>query len=326
MERAHPGHPEVARRGAGGARRGRRRQRDEHAAKIQAALCRGAGHPRHRAQGRGRRAAAPGRCRARPRPARLVRAAQAGDGAGRPPRPPAAPAEVADLADRRSPSGSSRRASTTPTTAAIVRRRHRARIGSEELKLHARRRKRDGPPRTPRRSSRRRAKAGSSEAARPRARRASADVSAGRPAGRRRARPAVDQAGGAPSGRARRSPSAAGCGKLVQDFVGPRRRARARIDHLREHGGQPIATLVDERAGPRSGARCAPRRVALTDDEKRQLAARSRPGELGKQVILEETVDPIAPGRLRRPGRQLSSSTAVSTGSSARMRERLARG
>ena len=55
--------------------------------------------------------------------------------------------------------------------------------------------------------------------------------------------------------------------------------------------------------------------VPMTDDEKQRLSARLG-GRIGKEVVLEEVVDRLAPGRLRRPGRQPSFSTAASTGSS----------
>ena len=64
--------------------------------------------------------------------------------------------------------------------------------------------------------------------------------------------------------------------------------------------------------------------VALTDDEKRWLAARLGQA-LGKQVVLEETVDPsLLGGFVAQVGSYVLDGSL--DGQLARMRERLARG
>ena len=88
------------------------------------------------------------------------------------------------------------------------------------------------------------------------------------------------------AGVAREVARRAGFGKLVQDFVGLVA-ARGRTDHLREMV-DAYQALVDESIGRvRAEVRTA---APMTEDEKRRLAARLGLS-LGKQVVLQETVD-----------------------------------
>ena len=112
----------------------------------------------------------------------------------------------------------------------------------------------------------------------------------------------------------------AGCGTLVQAFVALVAE-RGRLDHL-----AAIVTayqdLTDAALGRvRAQVRTA---VALTDAEKDQLARRLQT-ELGKQIILEETVDTnILGGFVARVGSLILDGSL--DGQLARMRERLVRG
>lgn len=112
----------------------------------------------------------------------------------------------------------------------------------------------------------------------------------------------------------------AGCGKLVQDFVALVAE-RGRLDHLAAivAGYQELADAALGRV--RAQVRTA---VALTDAEKDQLARRLQT-ELGKQIILEETVDTnILGGFVARVGSLILDGSL--DGQLARMRERLVRG
>jgi len=112
----------------------------------------------------------------------------------------------------------------------------------------------------------------------------------------------------------------AGCGKLVQDFVALVAE-RGRLDHL---GAIAAAyrDLADAALGRiRAQVRTA---VALTDAEKDQLA-RHLQAELGKQIILEESVDTnLLGGFVARVGSLILDGSL--DGQLARMRERLVRG
>jgi F-type H+-transporting ATPase subunit delta len=112
----------------------------------------------------------------------------------------------------------------------------------------------------------------------------------------------------------------AGCGKLVQDFVALVAE-RGRLDHL---AAIVVAyqDLADAALGRvRAQVRTA---VALTDAEKDQLARRLQT-ELGKQIILEETVDTnFLGGFVARVGSLILDGSL--DGQLARMRERLVRG
>lgn len=110
------------------------------------------------------------------------------------------------------------------------------------------------------------------------------------------------------------------CGKLVQDFVALVAE-RGRLDHL----AAIVAAyhdLTDAALGRvRAQVRTA---VALTDAEKDQLALRLQT-ELGKQIILEETVDTnLLGGFVARVGSLILDGSL--DGQLARMRERLVRG
>ena len=112
----------------------------------------------------------------------------------------------------------------------------------------------------------------------------------------------------------------AGCGKLVQDFVALVAE-RGRLDHLAAivaaFQGLTDAALGRVRAQVTTA-------VALTDAEKDQLAQRLQT-ELGKQIILEETVDPnLLGGFVARVGSLILDGSL--DGQLSRMRERLVRG
>ena len=111
-----------------------------------------------------------------------------------------------------------------------------------------------------------------------------------------------------------------GCGKLVQDFVALVAE-RGRLDHLAAIAAA-YQDLEDNALGRvRAQVRTA---VALTTAEKDQLARRLQ-AELGKQVILEETLDTNLLGGFVA---QIGSLTLDGSldGQLARMRERLVRG
>ncbi len=112
----------------------------------------------------------------------------------------------------------------------------------------------------------------------------------------------------------------AGCGKLVQDFLGLVA-DRGRMDHLPEIV-PAYQALADEDLGQaRAQVRSA---VALTDEEKRQLGARLERA-LGKRILLEENVDSaLLGGFVAQVGSLILDGSL--DGQLARMRERLARG
>jgi len=112
----------------------------------------------------------------------------------------------------------------------------------------------------------------------------------------------------------------AGCGKLIQDFVALVAE-RGRLDHLAAILGA-YQDLEDATMGRvRAQVRTA---VALTEAEKDQLRQRLQ-AELGKQVILEETVDAnLLGGFVARVGSLILDGSL--DGQLARMRERLVRG
>jgi F-type H+-transporting ATPase subunit delta len=112
----------------------------------------------------------------------------------------------------------------------------------------------------------------------------------------------------------------AGCGASVQKAIGLVA-SRGRMDHLPELVASYHA-LVDEQLGRvRAEVRTA---VALSADEKRELAARLGRA-LGKQVIVEETVDTsLLGGFVAQVGSLILYGSL--DGQLARMRERLARG
>jgi F-type H+-transporting ATPase subunit delta len=112
----------------------------------------------------------------------------------------------------------------------------------------------------------------------------------------------------------------AGGSPLVQKTMGLVA-ARGRMDHLPELV-ETYRALVDAEAGRvRAGVRAA---VAFTEDEKQQLAARLGHA-LGKQVIIEETVDPsLLGGFVAQVGSLILDGSL--DGQLARVRERLARG
>lgn len=112
----------------------------------------------------------------------------------------------------------------------------------------------------------------------------------------------------------------AGCSPLVQKTMGLVA-ARGRMDHLPELV-ETYRALVDVEAGRvRAGVRAA---VAFTEDEKKQLAARLGHA-LGKQVIIQEAVDPsLLGGFIAQVGSLVLDGSL--DGQLARVRERLARG
>ena len=112
----------------------------------------------------------------------------------------------------------------------------------------------------------------------------------------------------------------AGCGKLVQDFVALVAE-RGRLGHLAAIVAA-YQDLADAALGRvRAQVRTA---VTLTDDEKDQLGRRLQT-ELGKQIILEETVDTnLLGGFVARVGSLILDGSL--DGQLARMRERLVRG
>ena len=112
----------------------------------------------------------------------------------------------------------------------------------------------------------------------------------------------------------------AGCGKLVQDFVALVAE-RGRLDHL----AAIVAAYRDmEDAGLGRVRAQVSTAVALTDAEKDQLA-RHLQAELGKQIILEESVDAnLLGGFVARVGSLILDGSL--DGQLARMRERLVRG
>ena len=112
----------------------------------------------------------------------------------------------------------------------------------------------------------------------------------------------------------------AGCGKLVQDFAALVAE-RGRLDHLAAIA-EAYQDLEDATRGRvRAQVRTA---VSLTDAEKDQLRQRLQ-AELGKQIILEETVDTtLLGGFVARVGSLILDGSL--DGQLARMRERLVRG
>jgi len=112
----------------------------------------------------------------------------------------------------------------------------------------------------------------------------------------------------------------AGCGTLVQDFVALVAE-RGRLDHL-----AVIAAAYQDLADAALGRARAQvsTAVALTDAEKDQIA-RHLQAELGKQIILEERVDPdLLGGFVAQVGSLILDGSL--DGQLARMRERLVRG
>jgi F-type H+-transporting ATPase subunit delta len=112
----------------------------------------------------------------------------------------------------------------------------------------------------------------------------------------------------------------AGCGTLVQSFVALVAE-RGRLDHL----AAIVAAYRDmeDAAVGRVRAQITTA-VALTDAEKTQLA-RHLQAELGKQIILEESVDTnLLGGFVARVGSLILDGSL--DGQLARMRERLVRG
>ena len=113
---------------------------------------------------------------------------------------------------------------------------------------------------------------------------------------------------------------AAGCGQLVQDFLGLLA-DRGRIDHLPEIVPAYQALVDDDLGQARAQVRSA---VALTDEEKRQLGSRLERA-LGKRILLEEHVDStLLGGFVAQVGSLILDGSL--DGQLARMRERLARG
>jgi len=112
----------------------------------------------------------------------------------------------------------------------------------------------------------------------------------------------------------------AGCGKLVQDFVALVA-DRGRLDHLAAIVAA-YRDLMDADLGQvRAQVTTA---VALTDTEKGQLS-RHLQAELGKRIILEESVDTnLLGGFVARVGSLILDGSL--DGQLARMRERLVRG
>lgn len=121
-------------------------------------------------------------------------------------------------------------------------------------------------------------------------------------------------------GVAREVARASGAGKTVQDFVGLVA-SRRRMDHLPEMVAAYRA-LVDEDLGrAHATVRTA---VPLTEEQKRQLGARLGQA-LGKQVVVEETVDrTLLGGFVAQVGSFILDGSL--DGQLARMRERLVRG
>jgi len=112
----------------------------------------------------------------------------------------------------------------------------------------------------------------------------------------------------------------AGCSRAVQGFLGLVA-SRARMDHLTEIV-EAYRDLADKAAGQvRATVRTA---VPLTDEDKRQLAARLGQ-RLGKTVLLEETVDKNLLGGFVAEIGSLILDGSVN-GQLQRMRERLLRG
>jgi F-type H+-transporting ATPase subunit delta len=112
----------------------------------------------------------------------------------------------------------------------------------------------------------------------------------------------------------------AGCGAAVQKAVGLLA-ARGRMDHMPEVVAAYRA-MVDVALGRvRAEVRTS---VAFTDDERRQLATRLGQA-LGKQVLVEQTVDSsLLGGFVAQVGSLILDGSL--DGQLARMRERLARG
>lgn len=111
----------------------------------------------------------------------------------------------------------------------------------------------------------------------------------------------------------------AGCGKLVQDFVGLLA-GRGRLDHLAEIVSAYRVLVDQELNRVRAEVRTA---VALTEEESRQLALRLE-RMLGKRVMLEQTVDSTLLGGFVAQVGSLILDASLD-GQLARMRERLAR-
>ncbi len=112
----------------------------------------------------------------------------------------------------------------------------------------------------------------------------------------------------------------AGCGTLVQRFVALVAE-RGRLDHL----AAIVAAYRDMEDAALGRVRAQiTTAVALTDAEKNQLA-RHLQAELGKQIILEESVDTnLLGGFVARVGSLILDGSL--DGQLARMRERLVRG
>jgi len=112
----------------------------------------------------------------------------------------------------------------------------------------------------------------------------------------------------------------AGCGTLVQSFVALVAE-RGRLDHL----AAIVAAYRDMEDAALGRVRAQiTTAVALTDAEKNQLA-RHLQAELGKQIILEESVDTnLLGGFVARVGSLILDGSL--DGQLARMRERLVRG
>lgn len=110
------------------------------------------------------------------------------------------------------------------------------------------------------------------------------------------------------------------CSPLVRDFLALLA-TRGRVDHLADIV-RVYRQLVDEAAGrARAGVRVA---AALTEDERRALAERLG-RVVGKQVLMEETLDPaLLGGFVARIGSLVLDGSLA--GQLARLRESLVRG
>jgi F-type H+-transporting ATPase subunit delta len=112
----------------------------------------------------------------------------------------------------------------------------------------------------------------------------------------------------------------AGCGASVQKAIGLVA-ARGRMDHLPELVAAYRALVDDELGRVRAEVRTS---VPFSADEKKQLATRLGRA-LGKQVIVEETVDSsLLGGFIAQVGSLILDGSL--DGQLTRMRERLARG
>lgn len=111
-----------------------------------------------------------------------------------------------------------------------------------------------------------------------------------------------------------------GCSKLLKDFLGLLA-ARGRMDHLGETSRAYRDLLDKERGRVRAEVRST---TALSEEERRQLAAHLV-RVVGKEVIVEESVDPTLLGGFVAQIGSLVVDGSLD-GQLARMRERLVRG